>query len=392
MTLQESLVRIGSVARRELHRLTTQPIYLFCMVGAPLICFIFFLSLMGKGLPTDLPLAVVDEDNSATSRSLIRQLDAFEQSRVALLTASFEEARQAMQRGEVYAIIRVPARFSVEATTGKQPMLSFYTNGSYLIAASLLYRDLRTISVLAGGAVGLQTGLAKGYTEAQIMGQLQPIVIDTHPLGNPWLNYSVYLNNTILPGVLQLMVFLVTIFSLGTEIKYGTAKEWLAEGGQSMTVSLLGKLLPQTAIFTLVGFLLLALLYGFHSFPLLCGWGPMLAAIFLLVVASQSVGVLMFGAMPTLRLGLSAACLFGMISFSIVGFSFPVHAMHPTLQALARLFPLRHYFLIYVDQALNGRALSYTWSEYAWLLGFLVLPFLIGKNLKAALMDFEYIP
>ena len=392
MTLQESLVRIGSVARRELRRLTTQPIYLFCMVGAPLICFIFFLSLMGKGLPTDLPLAVVDEDNSATSRSLIRQLDAFEQSRVALLTASFEEARQAMQRGEVYAIIRVPARFSVEATTGKQPMLSFYTNGSYLIAASLLYRDLRTISVLAGGAVGLQTGLAKGYTEAQIMGQLQPIVIDTHPLGNPWLNYSVYLNNTILPGVLQLMVFLVTIFSLGTEIKYGTAKEWLAEGGQSMTVSLLGKLLPQTAIFTLVGFLLLALLYGFHSFPLLCGWGPMLAAIFLLVVASQSVGVLMFGAMPTLRLGLSAACLFGMISFSIVGFSFPVHAMHPTLQALARLFPLRHYFLIYVDQALNGRALSYTWSEYAWLLGFLVLPFLIGKNLKAALMDFEYIP
>ena len=392
MTLQESLVRIGSVARRELHRLTTQPIYLFCMVGAPLICFIFFLSLMGKGLPTDLPLAVVDEDNSATSRSLIRQLDAFEQSRVALLTASFEEARQAMQRGEVYAIIRVPARFSVEATTGKQPTLSFYTNGSYLIAASLLYRDLRTISVLAGGAVGLQTGLAKGYTEAQIMGQLQPIVIDTHPLGNPWLNYSVYLNNTILPGVLQLMVFLVTIFSLGTEIKYGTAKEWLAEGGQSMTVSLLGKLLPQTAIFTLVGFLLLALLYGFQSFPLLCGWGPMLAAIFLLVVASQSVGVLMFGAMPTLRLGLSAACLFGMISFSIVGFSFPVHAMHPTLQALARLFPLRHYFLIYVDQALNGRALSYTWSEYAWLLGFLVLPFLIGKNLKAALMDFEYIP
>ncbi len=392
MTLQESLVRIGSVARRELRRLTTQPIYLFCMVGAPLICFIFFLSLMGKGLPTDLPLAVVDEDNSATSRSLIRQLDAFEQSRVALLTASFEEARQAMQRGEVYGIIRVPARFSVEATTGKQPTLSFYTNGSYLIAASLLYRDLRTISVLAGGAVGLQTGLAKGYTEAQIMGQLQPIVIDTHPLGNPWLNYSVYLNNTILPGVLQLMVFLVTIFSLGTEIKFGTAKEWLAEGGQSMTVSLLGKLLPQTVIFTLVGFLLLALLYGFHSFPLLCGWGPMLAAIFLLVVASQSVGVLMFGAMPTLRLGLSAACLFGMISFSIVGFSFPVHAMHPTLQALARLFPLRHYFLIYVDQALNGRALIYTWSEYAWLLGFLVLPFLIGKNLKAALMDFEYIP
>ena len=392
MTLRDSLIRIGLVARREWQRLTRQPLYLFCMVGAPLICFLFFLSLMGKGLPTDLPIAVVDEDNSATSRSLIRQLDAFEQSRVTLLTASFAEGREAMQRGEVYGLIRIPSRFGVEATAGKQPTLSFYTNGSYLIAASLLYRDLKTISVLAGGAVGKQTGLAKGYTEAQIMGQLQPIVVDTHPLGNPWLNYSVYLNNTILPGLLQLMVFLVTIFSLGTEIKQATARDWLAQGGHSLTVCLLGKLLPQTAIFTLVGFLLMVVLYGFQAFPLLCGWGPMCLAVFLLVVASQCVGILFFGAMPTLRLGLSAGCLFGMISFSIVGFSFPVQAMYPTLQALSRLFPLRHYFLIYVDQALNGRAWIYTWREYAWLLGFLILPLLIGKSLKAALKDFEYIP
>ncbi len=90
----------------------------------------------------------------------------------------------------------------------------------------------------------------------------------------------------------------------------------------------------------------------------------------LLIISSQAVGVFMIGVLPTPRLGLSFASLFGMISFSIVGFSFPVQGMDPTLQALARLFPLRHYFLIYVDQALNGRALFYTLGEYAWLLGF----------------------
>ena len=58
----------------------------------------------------------------------------------------------------------------------------------------------------------------------------------------------------------------------------------------------------------------------------------------------------------------------------------------------ANLFPLRHYFLIYVDQALNGRPFFYSWAEYAWLMGFLVLPFLIGKNLKNALLYFKYIP
>ena len=188
------------------------------------------------------------------------------------------------------------------------------------------------------------------------------------------------------------VIFLVTVFSIGSELKNGTSRVWLSEAGGSLTVGLLGKLLPQTIIFTLVGFLFAAGMYGYNAFPLNSGWGPMLWAIFLLVVASQAVGVFMIGTLPTLRLGLSFASLFGMISFSIVGFSFPVQAMHPTLQALTNLFPLRHYFLIYVDQALNGRDIFFTWGEYLWLAAFLVLPFLIGKNLKDALLYFKYIP
>lgn len=392
MTAAECLHRIWKVAKREVCRLTSKPIYFFCMLVAPAICVLFFLSLMRDGLPTDMPVAVVDMDGSATSRNLIRQLDAFEQTRVVARTVSFDEARREMQKGNVYGIFYIPKNFAADAVSGRQPRLSFYTNATYLIAASLLFRDMKTMSVLAGASVGLQTGLAKGFTTDQIMAQLQPIVIDTHALGNPWLNYSVYLNNTLLPGVLQLLIFLVTVFSIGTEIKYATAREWLYAGGNSLTVSLLGKLLPQTLIFTVVAFMFSAVLYGFNSFPLNSGWGPMLSALFLLVVASQAVGVFMIGVLPTLRLGLSFASLFGMLAFSIVGFSFPVLGMNPALQALSDLFPLRHYFLIYVDQALNGRDLYYSWEAYAWLAGFLILPFLIGRNLKNALFYFKYIP
>ena len=392
MTCQECLHKIKLVAKREMRRMVSTPIYFFCMLVAPIISLVFFVSLMHGGLPTDLPIAVVDLDNTSTSRNLIRQLDAFSQTKVVMSTTSFAEARQEMQEGHVYGIFYIPEDFTVEATSGKQPRLSFYTNGTYLIAASLLFRDMKTMSVLAGASVGLQTGRAKGYTDDLIMGQLQPIVIDTHPIGNPWLNYAVYLNNTLIPGILQLMIFLVTVFSIGMEIKRSTTKEWLNMGGDSLWVSLLGKLLPHTVVFTLVGFLAAAILYAYNAYPLHSGWLPMLAAIFLLVIASQAVGVFMIGVLPTPRLGLSFASLFGMISFSIVGFSFPVQGMHPTLQALAYLFPLRHYFLIYVDQALNGRDLYYTMGEYLWLLAFLVLPVLIGKNLKRALREFKYIP
>lgn len=373
-------------------RLVSRPLYIFCMLVAPLFSAVFFLTLMDTGLPADLPAAVVDMDNSSVSRNLIRQLSAFQQTGVIKSTASFTEARIAMQRGQIYGIYYIPANFTVDAVSGMQPRISFYTNNAYLIAGSLLFRDMKTVSVLAGGAVGLQTGLAKGYTEDQIMAQLQPIVIDTHSLGNPWLNYSVYLNNIIIPTMLQLMIFLITVFSIGSEIKMRTSREWLRMGNNSLTVCLLGKLLPHTLIFTLVGFSLCAFLYAYAGFPLQSGWIPMLLAIFLLIISSQAVGVLMIGVLPTLRLGLSFASLFGMLSFSIVGFSFPVTAMHPVLHALSNLFPMRHYFLIYVDQALNGRSMYDSWTQYLVLLLFLLLPFLIHVNLKKALLYFNYIP
>lgn len=383
---------VRAIALREIKRMLSHRLYFFCMLGAPLICVVFFLSLMREGLPANLPVAMVDMDNTSASRNLVRQLDAFSQTRITRDCSSFSEARLAMQKGEIYGIYYIPEGFSVDAASGKQPGLSFYTNGAFLIPASLLFRDMKTMSVLAGASVGLQTGTAKGLPLSQIMGQLQPIVVDTHALGNPWLNYSVYLNNTILPGVLQLMIFLVTVYCIGIEIKQDTAVRWLEMGRGCLFKSLLGKLLPHTLVFTLVGFMICAVLYGYNAFPLQSGWLPMLGAMFLLVIASQAVGVFMIGVLPTLRLGLSFASLFGMLSFSIVGFSFPVLGMAPAIQALSRLFPLRHYFLIYVDQALNGRDLYFSLASYLWLAAFLILPFLIGKNLKKALLYMKYIP
>ncbi|MDR1556034.1 MAG: ABC transporter permease [Tannerellaceae bacterium] len=380
------------IARREIRRFAGHPVYLFGILGAPLFCAFFFLTLMGDGLPAELPAAVVDMDDTPVSRNLVRQLDAFKETRFVMKTHSFTEARLEMQKRQIYGIYFIPEHFSADAITGKQPVLSFYINPSYLVPSTLLFQDMKTVSVLANASVGLQKEMAAGQTEAQSMAKLQPFVIDTHALGNPWFNYSIYLCNTILPGILQLMIFLLTVYSIAMEIKDGTAREWLRMGNYSLTRCLLGKLLPQTLIFTITGFALCAWMYGFLNFPLHKGWLPMLSAMFLLIIASQAGGVFMIGILPVPRLGLGLASLFGMLAFSVIGLSYPVSNMHPAIQSCANLFPLRHYFLIYVDQALYGRDWVYSWVQYVALAGFLSLPLLIGSHLKRALLYFKYIP
>ena len=385
-------IALYHVAKRECHRLVSRPLYLFCMVIAPLFCYVFFTTLMASGLPTDLPVGAVDLDNSNTSRKLLRNLDAFSQTGIVEQYNSVNQARHAMQQGKIYGFFYIPAHLSAEAQSQRQPTLSFYTNNSYLIAGSLLFKDMKMMGELASGSAARSVLYAKGATESQAMAFLQPIVIDTHPLNNPWLNYSVYLCNTLLPGVLMLMIFMITVYSIGVEIKDRTAREWLRTGNNSIYISLVGKLLPHTVIFTIMGIFYNVYLYGYLHFPCNSGIFSMIFATLFLVLASQSLGVVMIGTFPSLRLGLSFASLWGVISFSISGFTFPVMAMHPVLQALSNLFPLRHYFLIYVDQALNGYSMAYSWINYMALLIFMMLPFLVIHRLKKALIYYKYMP
>ncbi|MDR0989062.1 MAG: ABC transporter permease [Prevotellaceae bacterium] len=384
--------RLWNLCKREGRRLVSRPLYLLCMVAAPALCALFFTTLMADGLPKGLPVGVVDEDGSVTSRALTRNLDAFNQTAVVARYASVTQARQAMQRGEIYAFYYLPRGTSARLQAQRQPTVSFYTNNTLLIAGSLLFKDMKMVSELASGSAARQVLYAQGASEAQAMAFLQPIVIDTHPLGNPQLNYSVYLNTLFVPGILMLLIFLVTVYSIGVEMKERTAREWLRLAGNSIYVAMAGKLLPQTLIFFGMGALFNVYFYEILGFPCGSGLWPMMLATLCLVLASQCVGVLMIGLLPTLRLGLSFASLWGVLSFSMCGLSFPVMAMHPSLQALANLFPLRHYFLIYVDQALNGYAMVYSWSNYVALLVFMLLPFAVVRRLKKALLYYKYLP
>ena len=339
---KKKYVALWQVMQRECRRLVSRPLYLFCMVIAPLFCYLFFTTLMDSGLPQNLPAGVVDMDDSSTSRNIVRNLDAFSQTGVVAHYSNVTDARIAVQEGKIYGFFYIPKGLSAEAQSQRQPKISFYTNYSYLIAGSLLFRDMKMMGELTAGSAARSVLYAKGATEDQAMGFLQPIVIDTHPLNNPWLNYSVYLCNTLIPGVLMLLIFMVTVYSIGVEIKDRTAREWLRMSNNSIYIALAGKLLPHTVVFFIMGIFYNVYLYGFLHFPCNSGIFPMIFATLCLVLASQCCGIVMIGTLPTLRLGLSFASLWGVISFSISGFSFPVMAMNPVLQALSNLFPLRH--------------------------------------------------
>jgi len=389
MSILSQIARIGF---REFQIHKKNHIYIFCSVVFPLFLIFFFTSLFGQGLPTNMPAGIVDMDNTSTTRKLIRMLDSYQSSEVVAHYPTVNEARQAMQRGEIYAFFYFPKGTTEELLASRQPKISFYYNNSFILAGSLMYKDMRVVATRAAAGVGLAKMQAQGYTEDQIMAFLQPIVIDAHPTVNPFLNYNFYLSTTIIPGCLMLFIFLITAYSIGTELKFGKSKEWLAMANNNIHVAMFGKLLPQFFVHLFV--VLVYLIYTFEilQFPHTCSFWQLIPYGILLVIVSQAFGVFAFGLMPSLRMSMSICALWAMLSFTVAGFAFPLDAMDAPIQGLSWLFPLRSFFMIYQMTLFNGYPSSYAWMYFAVLLAFILLPIFVLPNIKNAMLKFVYIP
>ena len=377
---------------RELRILWKNPIYGFCMVVFPVAVMLFFTSLMGEGLPTDMPVGIVDQDITSTTRSLVRRLDAFQSTRVVARYPTVADARRAMQRNEIYAFFYVPKGTTDQLLASRQPKVSYYYNMSSIMSGSLLMKDLKTISNLGSAAVGQATMRARGATDAQVQAFLQPIRIDLHQIANPWTNYNLYLSTMLVPGVFMLFIFLITAYSIGTEMKFERSKEWLAMADNRIAVALLGKFLPQTLIWLAVVFVYEYYVFGILHFPCQGGAWPVIRLGLLQVFAAQGFGIFAFGLMPSLRMSMSVCSLWAVLSFSMAGSAFPVMGMDGALQSLSWLFPLRHYYMMYQITVFNGFPLLEAWFHFAALVGFMLLPWLVVKKIKNAMLTYVYIP
>ena len=383
---------IWTIARRECKILYVNRIYFFSMVVFPVLALVFFTSLMDEGLPEDMPVGVVDLDNTSTSRGLIRRLDAFQSSRVVARYPSVAEARRAIQENEIYAFLYIPKGTADNLLSSRRPKISYYYNMGSVMSGSLLMKDLKTISNLGSAAVGQATMRAKGFTPQQIQAFLQPIRVDLHQIANPWTNYNVYLSTVLVPGVMMLFMFLISAYSLGMELKFGRGKEWLQKADNNIVVAILGKFLPQALVFLIIIFFYDVYLYKFLHFPYEGSVWMMLLLSLLEVFGSIGFGVFAFGLMPSLRMSMSVCSLWAVLSFSLAGSAFPVMGMDAPIQALTWLFPLRHYYMFYQITVFNGYPLIDAWFHLVALVGFTLLPWFVISKIKNAMLHYVYIP
>ncbi|MDT3361097.1 MAG: ABC transporter permease [Bacteroidota bacterium] len=380
---------IRAVIIRELEVFKKRPVYFLGSVGVVSFCAVFFLTFLGDGLPHDIPIGVVDEDNSSVSRMFVRHLDATQLGKTVRFD-TFPEARLAMQKGEIYAVCILPKGMYSDIGSFRRPTFTYYINGMYFLGGSLAYKDLLTIINLANGAAHRKFLRAKGWDDRKIMNFIKPIEVDTHQIGNAYTSYNYYLSNLMLPAILEMVIVILMIYALGSELKYGTSRHLLRTGGGSIVTVLGGKIIVYTTLFTAIGMSLVFLLYDWLHFPIAGSVWNMFPAMFLLVMASEAVGIFIIGLLPVPRLALSIGALYSVLAISFTGFTLPVEAMPAAIRGLAQAFPLRHYYMIFTDEVILGSGFAAWWPEAIHLFLFQFLPLAVMIRLKRAFIYQNY--
>lgn len=383
-------INIGRVMQRELHMMFARPLYLFASVGVMLLSTFFFLTLMRGGSAEKMPVAVVDLDQTSISRRLIHEMQATPSVDIQLITNSYPEAREAMQQGKIYGIFVIPECFYDELVSFKRPKMDFYVTNAYTVGGNTAYKQMLTMVNLTSGAFQREVLRKKGIPDEIIMHRIQPLAIEGHMIANPWSNYSVYLVSTILPGILGLICLMLTIFAIGFELKMRTSHAWLKAAGGNYTVAMIGKLIPYTLIYIILGVGCHIILYRFAGFPVYGSHSRLMFGLLLFIFAMEGLGITLIGLLPTLRDALSIGALYSMLGFSLSGFTYPQMSMLAPVKALSYMEPLRHYYLIYVNEALMAAPVENSIPHMLALTAFMLASLFVAPRLCNALIYQNY--
>jgi ABC-2 type transport system permease protein len=384
--MKSILSNIWKVAKREVNRMLSRKLYILVVLVFPILSILFFSSLFKEGVPTKMPIAIVDLDQTAISRKLARNIEVTPLSNVTEYLQSEKEAMSELRSGNIYGFVLLPKNLQADILASKQPEISYYYQNGFLIVGGLMQNDLTLILHTLSGGMNIQKREVMGQSEDYIMSQVQPIQVRTHQLFNPTANYSVYISTILLPIMLQLFILLMTVYSIGIEIKEKTSREWLLLSGKSIFTAVTGKLLPYTGIFFIVMMFQNFMLYKVMQIPMQTSLAWLMFGSLLFVLAYQAIGTFFIGLLPIMRHSLNLSAFYGILALTLCGFSFPIDAMPPVFQYWASAFPVRHYMHIFQSQILAGFELKYSIVSYLYMSLFLLLPLTIINRLKSALI------
>jgi ABC-2 type transport system permease protein len=353
-----SIPRVRTLMWKEFLELRQTPRLLVLLIVAPILQ----LTLLGYAATTDIahvPIVVVDGDRTPRSRQLIERFSASTYFQVVGERISPREVDADLAGGKAWLAIVIPPGLDA-AIAGHGP------------------ESARQVQVLADGTDANSSGIATAYAASLVEQFNADVAAARGPISSPvdgrvrvWFNPQLESRNFMVPGVIALLLLLVTAnlssMAIVRERELGTLEQ-LNVTPLGRWELILGKLLPYAVVGFIDVLLVLAVAVYWFAVPLRGSVGLLLGASVVYLLCTFGLGLFVSTISSTQQQAMLTSTFFFLVPMVYLsGFVFPIENMPQPIQAITLLVPLRYFLVIVRGIFLKGVGFDLLWPQFAAL-------------------------
>lgn len=331
-TYNNERVSFGAIVR-EMQVLLSDKFMVALIFAIPILSFLCFAGIYTQRVVRDLPLVVIDHDNTSLSRQLKRAFDSTPSMKLVEAANDNTPIVEYFKRGDIAAVLVIPEKFERDVRAGIHPTLIFYKHSANIIVSNLLYSDGQTTAKMVSAAIGIQKLGSKGVPPHEALHCVSPITIQNSPLYNPNYSYEQFMPVSVYLALLQMM------FLVASVVHIFKLKE--SERGYTFQTGMLS-FFSQSILHGLSVSVVLFVLYPLFGIDLSSKALPIIGLTFILFVFLYLLSVIVGLQKEGLSKALEMIVFFATPGFIFSGYTFPLRGM-PAIFSIGKYFPFSVY-------------------------------------------------
>lgn len=337
-----SFKRFALLMKREWHLFRSNQVAMLIFIGAP-IAYALIIGMVYKGAALkDIPVVVVDKDNTPLSQKLIDALDDNQYIKVSRVLMAESNGRSLMVEDNLAAIITIPDRFEADIQQKRYPEVSVDIDGANLLTANYVSTGIQTTLAVLNAGMEIESLKKKGVPASIAAEQFEMFKITLTRYYNPSSNYLLFLFPGMLGTIVQQVFLIVLALSFAREYEDGTFRDLVRYTRRPINL-----LMAKTVPYFLIGIAIWVPLINIF-FPVFQLQMPPnlwlfygISTLFISAVTFMGVGVSIM--MKSQLKATEVLMVIATPSFIISGQTWPLEYMPKSIQMMANTIPLTHY-------------------------------------------------
>ena len=340
-----------AVIRQEFKMIFTDSGVLLILVFAMLIYTTIYSLAYGNEVVRNVAIAVVDDDNSPTSRTLVNGLRSGPNTEVRYEVSTLAEAKSLFYSRDVFGVVVIPDGFERDVFAGKVANIATILDGSHL----LLYRQVleqATKDALTNGAtIEVMRLVSKGANDIEAMEIAQPVAYDGHTLHNPSMGYGSFVMPSIVVVIIQ-QTLLIGLAMLGVRRRERPMIQL------NPIMSVVAKMLVYMIIYGINLTIILGIVWPVFGFPYEGETSDVIVVFALYIIASSALGLSLSHLFAKRETPLMLLLWSSVPILLLAGVSYPKEAFPGWLYILGKIFPSSSAVNAYVNIGTAGESLT----------------------------------